>query len=153
MATKEQERKALEQIRKIVEGLGENSYIGMAFEGCFEDAEGNIENDFGCSMKERWELELKKNEAMEQKINEQADQIKSLETKIVNLQNNMAARDKALEAKDYRIAELDASRKECAAQDYEHWSKLQEAETKLAEKEDEIIRLKARLFDMMMAQK
>lgn len=55
MTTKDQERKALEKIRKIVEDLGDNSYIGMAFEGCFEIAEENIENDFGCSMKQRWE--------------------------------------------------------------------------------------------------
>ena len=53
MTTKDQERKALAQIRKIVEGLGENSYIGMAFEGCFDIAEENIDNDFGCSMKQR----------------------------------------------------------------------------------------------------
>ena len=52
-ATKDQERKALEQIRKIVEGLGEDSYIGTAFEGCFEIAEDNIENDFANSMKEQ----------------------------------------------------------------------------------------------------
>ena len=55
-ATKEQERKALEKIRKIVEEIGgAESYIGMAFEGCFEIAEENIENDFGCSMKQRAE--------------------------------------------------------------------------------------------------
>ena len=52
-ATKDQERKALEQIRKIVEGLGADSYIGTAFEGCFEIAEDNIENDFANSMKEQ----------------------------------------------------------------------------------------------------
>lgn len=55
MTTKDQERKALEKIRKIVDELGEDSYIGMAFEGCFEIAEENIENDFGCSMKQRAE--------------------------------------------------------------------------------------------------
>ena len=60
MTTKEQERKALEQIKKIVEGLGENSYIGTAFEGCFEVAEDNIENDFACSMKQRAEAAEKK---------------------------------------------------------------------------------------------
>ena len=60
MTSKEQERKALEQIRKIVAGLGENSYIGMAFEGCFEVAEQNIENDWGCSMKQRAESAEKK---------------------------------------------------------------------------------------------
>lgn len=54
-ATKEQELKALEKIKKIVADLGENSYIGMAFEGCFEIAEDNIGNDFGCSMKQRAE--------------------------------------------------------------------------------------------------
>lgn len=54
-ATKEQERKALARIKKIVEELGENSYIGIAFEGCFEVAEENIENDFACSMKQRAE--------------------------------------------------------------------------------------------------
>lgn len=54
-ATKEQELKALEKIKKIVADLGEDSYIGMAFEGCFEIAEDNIENDFGCSMKQRAE--------------------------------------------------------------------------------------------------
>lgn len=56
MTTKEQERKALAQIRKIVEGLGEGSYVGTAFTGCFEDAEENIENDFGCSMYDRWQM-------------------------------------------------------------------------------------------------
>lgn len=60
MTTKEQERKALEQIRKIVAGLGEDSYIGMAFEGCFEVAEQNIDNDWGCSMKQRAEVAEKK---------------------------------------------------------------------------------------------
>lgn len=55
MTTKEQERKALEKIRKIVEELGENSYVGTAFEGCFRDAEDNIEDDAAYSMKSRFE--------------------------------------------------------------------------------------------------
>ena len=55
LATKEQERKALEKIRKIITDLGEDSYIGTAFEGCFEIAEENINNDFACSMKQRAE--------------------------------------------------------------------------------------------------
>ena len=52
MTTKEQERKALAQIQKIVAGLGEDSYIGMAFEGVFEVAEENINNDWACSLKQ-----------------------------------------------------------------------------------------------------
>lgn len=53
MATKSQEREALEKIKQIVAGLGEDSYIWTAFEGCFEIAESNIDNDFACSMKDR----------------------------------------------------------------------------------------------------
>lgn len=57
MATKQQEHKALEQIRKIVAGLGENSYVGTALEGCLQGAENNIESDAAYSMKKRYEKE------------------------------------------------------------------------------------------------
>ena len=55
MTVKEQERKALAQIREIVEALGPDSYVGTALDGCFEIAEQNIENDWACSMKHRVE--------------------------------------------------------------------------------------------------
>lgn len=55
MITKKQERKALEEIKGIVESLGADSYIATAFEGCFEIAEQNINNDFACSMKQKYE--------------------------------------------------------------------------------------------------
>lgn len=55
MTTKDQERQAIEKIRKIVEGLGENSYVGFAMEGVLELAEENIREDTACSMKERAE--------------------------------------------------------------------------------------------------
>ena len=55
MTSKEQERKALEKIRKIVAELGEDSYLAAAFEGCFEDAERNIDEDAAYSMKARLE--------------------------------------------------------------------------------------------------
>lgn len=50
MTTKDQERKALAKIKAIVEGLGENSYIGTALAGCFEKAEENIEYDAAFSL-------------------------------------------------------------------------------------------------------
>ncbi len=56
ITTKEQERKALKKIKAIVEGLGENSYVATAFEGCFEIAEENIEYDAADSLKERLEI-------------------------------------------------------------------------------------------------
>lgn len=54
-ATKAQEREALEKIKAIVATMGPRSYIGTALDGCLEDAEVNIENDFGDSMKARWQ--------------------------------------------------------------------------------------------------
>ena len=53
-ATKQQEREALEKIKAIVATLGPRSYVGTALDGCLEDAEVNIENDFGDSMRARW---------------------------------------------------------------------------------------------------
>ena len=54
-ATKAQEREDLEKIKAIVATLGPRSYVGTALDGCLEDAEVNIENDFGDSMKARWQ--------------------------------------------------------------------------------------------------
>lgn len=56
MTTKEQERQAIEEIRKIVEGLGENSYVGFAMEGVLELAEDNIREDTAYSMKKNAEI-------------------------------------------------------------------------------------------------
>lgn len=49
MVTKEDERKVLDKIRKIIEPLDEDSYVRAAFRGVFEIAEQNIEFDFGES--------------------------------------------------------------------------------------------------------
>lgn len=57
---KEQERKALAQIRKIIDELGKDSHIAAAFDGCFAIAEDNIEKDRVYSMKQRAEAAEKK---------------------------------------------------------------------------------------------
>lgn len=54
-ATKQQERDALAKIRQIVADLGPKSHLSIAFEGCFEDAENNIDHGAAHSMKFRWE--------------------------------------------------------------------------------------------------
>lgn len=46
MATKDQEREVLQQIKAMVDNLGPNSYIATAFKGVFDIAEENIDNDF-----------------------------------------------------------------------------------------------------------
>lgn len=79
MVTAEQERKALAQIKKIVDGLGFGSYIATAFEGCFEIAEENIENDFACSMKQRAE-------AAEAKVETLSDMLKAVTANATQLE-------------------------------------------------------------------
>lgn len=102
MTTKDQERKALEQIREIVESLGEDSYIGMAMIGVLEDAKQNIENDWACSNYDRWQM-------AEQRVEE-------LKQEVITLRENMIRAEE-----DTRIAA-----------------------------EEQIIRLKAKLYDMMI---
>ncbi len=67
-ATKEQERNALEKIKKIVSDLGEISYLKTAFDGCFEIAESNIDNDFGESLKDNLEFAEKKIEQLSYRV-------------------------------------------------------------------------------------
>lgn len=93
VATKEQERKALERIKKIVAELGEDSYVAKAFEGCFEIAEENIDNDFFISLKSRVDyLEKEKTRFSEanQKLIEDFDKIQeeneALKKKVLTLE-------------------------------------------------------------------
>lgn len=72
-ATNQQERDTLAAIRKMVEELGPQSYLATAFDGCFDDAESNIDNDFGDSMKARWDSAVQRIKALESKL-KQAEQ-------------------------------------------------------------------------------
>lgn len=87
MTTKEQERQAIQKIRKIVESMGENSYLATAMEGVLETAEENIEYDAAFSLKGRAEVaekeasELKKeNEELWKALKEQQERVEKLES-------------------------------------------------------------------------
>lgn len=144
MTTKEQERKALAQIRKIVESLGEDSYVGTAFAGCFEDAEENIENDFAMSMKDRYEAAEKKINEYKQVRDELVEENKALEKRAKNAEelfnSKVGQADKYYES--WKTAEDKA---------IENWNKFREQEAKNEDLQMQIIKLKARLYDMMEA--
>ena len=98
MTTKVQERQALAEIRRIVDGLGEDSYIAAAFEGCFEIAEDNINNDFACSMKQRADAAEKKADLLAKRAHEKGQEAKDLALKLaeaerenIGLNNKLAA--------------------------------------------------------------
>lgn len=69
-ATKQQERDTLEKIRKMVEQLGPDSYLATAFEGCFDLAAENIDNDWACSMADRARNAEKRVADLEGKLSE-----------------------------------------------------------------------------------
>lgn len=144
MATKEQELKALGQIRKIVENLGEDSYISFALEGCFEMAEQNIENDFACSWKQKAESAEKRAQRAEESAQ---DCKKALETARKDAegwrsiaQQNMDKANTLLE----KYGELGEKHNEVVEKNIE----LQKT---LDEKDLEIMKLKAKLYDLQNA--
>lgn len=155
MTTKEQERKVLEQIKKIVDSLGENSYVGTAFAGCFEIAAENIENDFACSMQERWL-------SADRKLNEANGIIEHLKDELAESKKDYEAAHAAAHAvadeKDAKIAKLKARISELLA-DNETGSdciiklnnSLVDAQNRVEAAENEVVRLKAKLYDYMTA--
>ena len=101
IATKQQERDTLAAIRKMVEELGPQSYLATAFDGCFEDAENNIENDFADSMKTRWLRADAQLNAAKGTIEELEAQKRSMQETINRLQQENA------EAEARRVTETD----------------------------------------------
>lgn len=78
MTTKEQERQAIEKIRKIVEGLGENSYVGFAMEGVLELAEDNIQEDTAYSMKKNAEIAWEREDKAEKENKDLKKEVEDL---------------------------------------------------------------------------
>ena len=146
MTTKEQERKALEQIRKIVEGLGEDSYIGMAFEGCFEDAEENIENDWGCSMNGRWQDAEQKIEHLKAEMEELKNERDAL--KMINSKNNaeLGLAKETIQQEANRANEWCEVYNRAVEQTYKDEARIEALEL-------ENMKLKAKLYDLMVAEK
>ena len=90
-ATKEQERETLEKIKAMVAELGPRSYLATAFEGTFEDAETNIENDFAFSMKARVE-------SAEEKLRRMGSDYNAVKTEAAHLREQLAAAQEQIAA-------------------------------------------------------
>lgn len=143
MTTKQQEREALEKIRKIVEALGEYSYIGTAMAGMFEDAEENIENDFAMSWKDRAEdreHEIEALKAENQKLHEMTE----------NFENECQMRSQVAQenAEDAKAWMQRATEKEQKVRDLN--AVVADKDRLLANRDFEIMKLKAKLYDLMV---
>lgn len=144
-ATKQQERDALDKIRKIVEQLGPDSYIATAFEGCFDLAAENIENDWACSMADRVRRAEKRAAEAEDKLAESEKDYEAAH----------AAAHAVAEEKDAEIATLHARiqellmKSECG----DLAVRVGEAQRRAEAAEAEVIALKAKLYDFMVGNK
>lgn len=148
--TKAQERKALEQIRKIVEGLGENSYIGTAFEGCFEIAEENIENDFGLSMKGRCEEAEKKIKQYKVVRDELVEENKGLRDAYKVAAERIESKNEALNSLQEDCNYWREHCKEVQSNYYNEEARCEALEEKIKEQAQQILELKAKLYDYMV---
>ncbi len=147
--TKAEERKALEQIKAIVEALGNDSYIGMAFDGCFEIAAENIENDWGCSLKKDVEDLEDEVEYFKEQYNSMKEKMARLKEKKDNLREALEAKVSDLEQRNENQAwMIDNGTKLIREKN----DKLWEAENRIEKLEMENMKLKAKLYDLMMAE-
>ena len=145
-STKDQERKALEQIAKIIESVGgKDSYIGIAFAGCIEMAQSNIDNDFADSYSDIVANREKKLESAAQKLNDKSAECIALKKRAEEAERLYNVTQKTSDSWCAKYNEA----KECATK---NWNQFRVMEDKAEALELEIIKLKAKLYDMMTAQ-
>ena len=160
-ATKQQEREALDKIRKIVEQLGPDSYLATTFEGCFDLAAENINNDWACSMADRARRAEKRAEEAEEKRIEAELGYNRLVDKLAEAEKDYeaahAAAHAVAEEKDAEIAKLKDQLKQI--QETARWNGQRcdeeataagEAQRRAEAAEAEVIQLKAKLYDFMV---
>lgn len=138
MTTKEQERKALARIRKIVAELGEDSYLATAFDGAWEIAEENIENDFANSTKfyvDKCNGTDSRAVAAENKIRELTAEVEFQKGEAEFHKKAYVEKNKDYNGACEKIEELVKAR--------------QDAEKRVEALELETMKLKAKLYDLM----
>lgn len=150
MTTKNDERNALTVIRRIVDRLGPDSYIGTAFEGCWEIASDNIENDFADSMKERCESAREDAAHYHRACVDLTARVDDLNRAVKGAEEeNAALRSEIGSVREDR----DSIREEncalrAALNGAESFSREKDAEIEALR--DEIVHLKAKLYDYMV---
>ena len=91
IATKEQERETLEKIKAMVAELGPQSYLATAFEGVFEVAEMNIDEDAAYSFPGRVSLLEEQLKEMGSKYNAARSDVEVLRSQLDHAQEQADA--------------------------------------------------------------
>ena len=147
MATKAQDRKALEQIKKILAGLDGDSYVFQAMDGMVEDAEENIENDFWNSYRSRYEYKDAECDRYEKELEKANERAKEAERKQQMAEGLLQTKT---EEADKWFSKYNAEKSKYEAALQETQKGVAAAKTREQELELEVIELKAKLYDMMV---
>ena len=146
MATKQQERDALKKIKAIVEGLGTESYIGWAFDGAFELAEENIDLDAAYSVRGTIDNARNRCDQLADQKREQQRRAEKAEKEVANLREMIQSGTQRIESQHQEIKALKQQLQQ--AQDtIASWENKAACERQMLE--HEIMKLKARLFDLL----
>lgn len=127
MATKQQEREALDKIAEIIKGLGQDSYIAAAFDGCLDMAEDAQKEVASLLVENR----------------KQADSLQALSEAVAQKQKNIDGRDE-------QIANLNSIIKMQADRIKELEEGVESSASRVMVLENENVHLKARLYDILM---
>ena len=148
MKTKQQEREALKKIEAIIEIMGEDSYIGMAFAGCCEMALDNIENDFANSMMEQRDYEVMEGYKKDEIISKLEDEKKTAEARAVLEERTATQWKEDCEIWEDRYNREFSRREEAEATRSRLIDEKCELEKALEDARREIVELKAKLWDL-----
>lgn len=144
IASKADERKAIKKIREIIDNLGEESYTGQAFKGAFEIAESNIDNDFMDSVEAKLQYREQQIENERGNADMFKQQAESLERETAQLKKDYEWLNGLYNRKT--DAHIEAENKYC-----EEFDKRIKSEKRIETLENEVIKLKAKLYDLMTA--
>lgn len=147
MKTKKQEREALQKIEAIIESMGKDSYIGMAFDGCCEMAADNIENDFGNSMMAQRDYEVMESYKKDEVIAKLEDEKKTAEAHAALEERTALQWKEDCERWEHRYNREFLRREEAETTGSRLIDEKRELEKALAEAQREIVELKAKLYD------
>lgn len=150
MTTKQQEIEAMNKIKDIVAGLGADSYIGTAMDGVWEIMEENIKNDFAISVRDKLN-------SRDKYIASVRNERTKLQSEIQSVESALKMTEKSLKDANYEIERMkevmDANERTMRDQSNQISSLHGENADVVAENarlKEEIIHLKAKLYDLLM---
>lgn len=134
----------------MVELLGPDSYLAAAFEGCFALAAENIANDWGCSMADRVRRAEKRAAELEDKL---AESVKDYEAAHAAAHEIAAQKDAEIEQLRAQLKQLQETARWNGQRRDEEATAAGEAQRRAEAAEAEVITLKAKLYDLLVAGK